>query len=51
MTIGFEDRKARLHRAELLKSMQEAQRRGDRELARRLAQEASEISSNRKQAE
>ena len=50
MTRGFEGRKARLDKAELLKSMQEAQRRGDRELARRLAQEASEISSNRKQS-
>jgi DNA primase len=51
MASGFEARKKKLSKAELLKSMQEAQRRGDRELARRLALEASEISSNRKQAE
>jgi len=51
MASGFESRKQKLSKAELLKSMQEAQRRGDRELARRLALEASEISSNRKQAE
>jgi DNA primase len=51
MTVGFEGRRQKLDKAELLKSMQEAQRRGDRELARRLAQEASGISSNRKQAD
>jgi hypothetical protein len=48
MARGLEQRKAKLERAELTKNMVEAQRRGDRELARRIA---TEIESNRKQAE
>jgi DNA primase len=66
MTRGFEARRSKLDQVELSKNMVDAQRRGDRELARLFAQLgeaqrkgdhelasrlAMEISSNRKQAE
>jgi hypothetical protein len=49
MTHGLEHRKAKLDQAEQRKNMLEAQRRGDRDLARQIA--TSVTSSNRKQAD
>jgi DNA primase len=49
MTHGLEHRKAMIEQAERRKTMIDAQRRGDRDLARQIATEVS--SSNRKQAD
>jgi len=48
MVGGLAERKAARERAELLNSLSDAHRRGDRELARQLAQQAT---SSRKQVD